>query len=65
MCKPSNVVKNGVSGHLDYPPAVGPSKVLVRFMVEDIGYENTFLAVADRTGNPAVVTVYAIGKIGA
>jgi hypothetical protein len=36
---------------------------LYRFVVKDIRGKDTFLAVADRAGYPAVIAVYTIGKI--
>jgi hypothetical protein len=64
VSNPSHVVKNGIGGHFDYPLAIGPSKVLKRFMVKDIRNKDTFLAVANGTGNPAVVAIHTLGKIG-
>jgi hypothetical protein len=58
------VVKDRIRGHFDDTLAVGPSKVLNRFMVKDIRNKDTFLAVANRTGNPAVVAIHTLGKIG-
>jgi hypothetical protein len=59
----SDVVKNGVRGHLDRPLAPGPAQVLKRFVVKHIRDEHAFPAIAYRACHPAVVAVYARGHV--
>ena len=63
MSQPGNVKKKGIRGHFDDPFAIGPSQILGRVMVKDIGDKYAFLAIADRTGYPTVVAIDTSCKI--
>jgi hypothetical protein len=55
--------KKRIGRHFNKAFTVGPSQVLGWIVIKHIGYENTFLAIAYRTGHAAVVAIDTIGKI--
>ena len=63
MSQPGEVVEYGVRRHLEDAFASSPAEVLGGLVVKDIGDKDAFLAVANGTGDPAVVTIDAGAEI--
>jgi len=59
MGQPGKVVKQGVRRQAYLPPFISPLMILNRLVGKDIGIEDAFPAITDRTDIPAVVTVNA------
>ena len=59
MGHPGQMIKQGIIGQLQHPVLVGPASCTIAGVPESIGDKHAFLAVTDRTGNPAIVAVDA------